>query len=85
MACGSTAFRVVEYHRQAVAGRLAQTDVAWNDPDLTVSENLYFFASLFGVRVKDNYDLIAPFFDQLAKFPGRRAGALSGGDRKSVV
>ncbi len=47
-------------------------------PDLTVNENLHFFASLFGVSVKDNYDLIAPFFDQLAKFPDRRAGALSG-------
>lgn len=54
-------------------------------PDLTVSENLYFFASLFGVRVKDNYDLIAPFFDQLAKFPDRRAGALSGGMKQKLA
>ena len=30
-------------------------------PDLSVNENLHFFASLFGVSVKDNYDLIAPF------------------------
>ena len=38
-------------------------------PDLTVSENLHFFASLFGVNVKDNFDLIAPIFDQLKKYP----------------
>ena len=31
-------------------------------PDLTVDENLHFFASLFGVNVKDNFDLIAPIF-----------------------
>lgn len=54
-------------------------------PDLTVNENLHFFASLFGVSVKDNYDLIAPFFDQLAKFPDRRAGALSGGMKQKLA
>lgn len=54
-------------------------------PDLTVNENLHFFASLFGVRVRDNYDLIAPFFDQLARFPDRRAGALSGGMKQKLA
>lgn len=54
-------------------------------PDLTVSENLNFFASLFGVRVRDNYDLIAPFFNQLAKFPHRRAGSLSGGMKQKLA
>lgn len=54
-------------------------------PDLTVNENLHFFASLFGVRVKDNYDLIAPIFSQLAKFPDRRAGALSGGMKQKLA
>lgn len=54
-------------------------------PDLTVEENLNFFASLFGVRVQDNYDLIAPFFNQLAKFPHRRAGALSGGMKQKLA
>ena len=48
-------------------------------PDLTISENLHFFADLFGVKVKENYDLIAPIFTQLAKFPNRPAGKLSGG------
>ena len=46
-------------------------------PDMTVAENLEFFASLFGVRVQDNYSLIAPIFSQLEKFPNRMAGKLS--------
>lgn len=54
-------------------------------PDLSVMENLNFFASLFGVKVKDNYDIIAPVFGQLAKFPNRRAGALSGGMKQKLA
>lgn len=54
-------------------------------PDLTVSENLHFFASLFGVDVKDNFDLIAPIFGQLKKFPIRMAGALSGGMKQKLA
>ncbi|MDE6371010.1 MAG: ABC transporter ATP-binding protein [Duncaniella sp.] len=53
--------------------------------DLSVEENLQFFASLFGVTVRDNYDLIAPVFGQLAKFPHRRAGALSGGMKQKLA
>lgn len=54
-------------------------------PDLSVKENLEFFASLFGVRVKDNYSLIAPVFGQLERFPDRRAGALSGGMKQKLA
>lgn len=54
-------------------------------PDLTVMENLRFFASLFGVGVRDNYDLIAPVFGQLAKFPDRMAGKLSGGMKQKLA
>lgn len=53
--------------------------------DLSVSENLRFFASLFGVSIKDNYDLIAPFFSQLERFPSRKAGALSGGMKQKLA
>ena len=53
--------------------------------DLTVMENLNFFASLFGVTVKENYDLIAPVFSQLEKFPNRMAGALSGGMKQKLA
>lgn len=54
-------------------------------PDLSVTENLEFFASLFGVTVKQNFDLIAPIFGQLSKFPNRRAGALSGGMKQKLA
>lgn len=53
--------------------------------DLTVSENLRFFASLFGVSVRDNYGLIAPIFGQLERFPNRKAGALSGGMKQKLA
>lgn len=53
--------------------------------DLTVSENLKFFASLFGVSIKDNYDIIAPVFAQLERFPDRKAGALSGGMKQKLA
>lgn len=53
--------------------------------DLTVSENLKFFAALFGVDVKDNYDLIAPIYKQLERFPDRKAGALSGGMKQKLA
>lgn len=54
-------------------------------PDLTVEENLNFFASLFGVSLKDNYSLVAPIFAQLEKFPHRLAGALSGGMKQKLA
>ncbi|MDE6268190.1 MAG: ABC transporter ATP-binding protein [Muribaculaceae bacterium] len=54
-------------------------------PDLTVSENLEFFASLFGVSVDDNFDLIESVFSQLRQFPDRKAGALSGGMKQKLA
>ena len=53
--------------------------------DLSVSENLRFFASLFGVSIKENYDIIAPVFAQLERFPNRKAGALSGGMKQKLA
>lgn len=54
-------------------------------PDLSVSENLRFFASLFGVSIKENFDIIAPVFAQLGRFPNRKAGALSGGMKQKLA
>lgn len=53
--------------------------------DMTVMENLRFYASLFGVTVKENFDLIAPVFSQLEKFPNRLAGNLSGGMKQKLA
>lgn len=53
--------------------------------DMTVMENLRFFASLFGVRIDDTYDLITPIFGQLEKFPDRMAGKLSGGMKQKLA
>ena len=54
--------------------------------DMTVKENMEFFATLFGVGVKDNFELIAPIYNpQLSKFPDRMAGALSGGMKQKLA
>lgn len=54
-------------------------------PDLSVSENLRFFASLFNVSVERNRDLIDSVFSQLAQFPDRPAGKLSGGMKQKLA
>lgn len=53
--------------------------------DLTVKENLEFFASLFGVSIKENFELIAPIYKQLEQFPNRLAGNLSGGMKQKLA
>lgn len=53
--------------------------------DLSVEENLEFFASIFGVDVKDNYDIIAPIYSQIEPFAKRRAGKLSGGMKQKLA
>lgn len=53
--------------------------------DLSVEENLEFFASLFGGTVKDNYDLIEPIYSQIEPFKTRRAGKLSGGMKQKLA
>lgn len=54
-------------------------------PDLSVAENLDFFAAMFGVKVQDNYELIAPIYKQIAPFAKRRAGKLSGGMKQKLA
>ena len=53
-------------------------------PDLSVGENLAFFAALFGVEIAENYDLVAPIYRQIEPFRARRAGKLSGGMKRRV-
>jgi ABC-2 type transport system ATP-binding protein len=54
-------------------------------PDLSVDENLGFFASVFGASVAEQRSLIAPIYDQLAPFKDRRAAALSGGMKQKLA
>jgi len=53
--------------------------------DLTVKENLTFFASVFGTTIKEGYDLIKPVYSQIEKFSERRADALSGGMKQKLA
>ena len=53
--------------------------------DLTVKENLEFFATLFGTRLEDNYDLIRDIYVQIEPFRNRRAGRLSGGMKQKLA
>lgn len=53
--------------------------------DLSVEENLNFFATLFGTTVKDNYDLVRDIYVQIEPFKTRRAGKLSGGMKQKLA
>lgn len=54
-------------------------------PDLTVEENLDFFATVFGTTVKENYDLIRDIYVQIEPFKNRPAGKLSGGMKQKLA
>lgn len=53
--------------------------------DLSVEENLTFFASVFGTTIKENYDLIKDIYVQIEPFKKRPAGKLSGGMKQKLA
>lgn len=53
--------------------------------DLTVAENLNFFATLFGTTIEENYNLIKDIYEQIKPFNDRRAGKLSGGMKQKLA
>ena len=53
--------------------------------DLSVEENLNFFATIFGTTIEENYDLIKDIYVQIEPFKTRRAGALSGGMKQKLA
>lgn len=53
--------------------------------DLTVEENLNFFATLFGTTIQENYDLIKDIYIQIEPFKTRKAGKLSGGMKQKLA
>jgi ABC-type multidrug transport system ATPase subunit len=54
-------------------------------PDLSVEENLSFFASVFGASIAEGYAIIEPIYRQIEQFHDRRAGALSGGMKQKLA
>lgn len=54
-------------------------------PDLSVEENLKFYAALFGGKIEDNFEMIEPIYKQLAPFGTRRASNLSGGMKQKLA
>ncbi|HNP95108.1 MAG TPA: ABC transporter ATP-binding protein [Cyclobacteriaceae bacterium] len=53
--------------------------------DLTVEENLSFFATLFNTSLEENYELVKDIYVQIEPFKKRRAGALSGGMKQKLA
>ncbi|MDP8232862.1 MAG: ABC transporter ATP-binding protein [Candidatus Zophobacter franzmannii] len=53
--------------------------------DLTVAENLKFYANIFGTTIKANYELIKNIYDLLEPFSKRKAGDLSGGMKQKLA
>ncbi len=53
--------------------------------DLTVAENLSFFATLFDTSIEENYDLVKGIYSQIERFKDRKAGALSGGMKQKLA
>lgn len=53
--------------------------------DLTVEENLEFFATIFGTTIEENFELIEDIYIQIEPFKDRRAGKLSGGMKQKLA
>ncbi|MCK9203754.1 MAG: ABC transporter ATP-binding protein [Bacteroidales bacterium] len=53
--------------------------------DLSVEENLTFFATIFGTTIRENYDLIKDIYSQIEPFKNRKAGQLSGGMKQKLA
>ncbi len=54
-------------------------------PDLSVEENLNFFATIFNTTIKKNYELIRDIYVQIEPFKDRKAGKLSGGMKQKLA
>jgi ABC-2 type transport system ATP-binding protein len=53
--------------------------------DLTIEENLEFFATIFNTTIQENYELIKDIYSQIEPFKHRRAGKLSGGMKQKLA
>lgn len=73
------AFRTLRRHLGYMPGTFALY------PDLTIEENLHFFATLFGTTVTENYELVRDIYSQIEPFKHRPAGKLSGGMKQKLA
>ena len=53
--------------------------------DLSVQENLEFFATIFNTTIEENYDLVKDIYQQIEPFKDRKAGQLSGGMKQKLA
>jgi ABC-type multidrug transport system ATPase subunit len=53
--------------------------------DLTIAENIHFFATVFGTTLEENYDQVKDIYQQIEPFKNRRAGKLSGGMKQKLA
>ena len=72
-------YKMIRRHAGYMPGRFSLYQ------DLTVEENLNFFATLFGTTVRENYHLIRDIYIQIEPFKTRRAGKLSGGMKQKLA
>lgn len=72
-------FRKIRNHVGYMPGRFSLYQ------DLTVEENLQFFATTFGTTIEENYHLIKEIYSQIEPFKNRMAGALSGGMKQKLA
>ena len=72
-------YRAIRRHVGYMPGRFSLYQ------DLSVEENLRFFAAIFNTTVEENYDLIADIYRQIEPFRTRRAGQLSGGMKQKLA
>lgn len=72
-------FRQIRNHIGYMPGRFSLYQ------DLTIEENLRFFADVFDTTVEANYDMIRDIYVQIEPFKKRRAGKLSGGMKQKLA
>ena len=72
-------YRVIRRHVGYMPGRFSLYQ------DLSIEENLNFFATIFNTSLAENYDLIEDIYEHIRPFKKRRAGQLSGGMKQKLA
>ena len=72
-------YRYIRKHLGYMPGRFSLY------PDLTVAENLQFYATVFGTTIRENYSLIKDIYSHIEPFRNRKAGQLSGGMKQKLA